>query len=112
MSKTQHTPGPWKAFHKDGMFSHVVHDMKHFESTKKWQKQNGFYNNDFSVQPNGDTSTIHTQNSVEDANLIAAAPELLKALIALTKEAHKNMIGGRGDLIDDARAAIIKAKGE
>ncbi len=51
-------------------------------------------------------------DDVLDANarLIAAAPELLAALEALTAEAHRNMIGGKGHLIDDARAAIAKAK--
>ena len=47
-----------------------------------------------------------------NARLIAAAPDLLEALEALTEEAFVNMSGGRGHLIDDARAAIAKAKGE
>ncbi|MGZ2501794.1 hypothetical protein [Rhizobium leguminosarum] len=47
----------------------------------------------------------------DDARLIAAALELLDALKALTNEAYRNMIGGKGHLIDNARAAIAKAEG-
>ncbi len=46
-----------------------------------------------------------------DAWLIAAAPELLGALKALAAELHKNMVGGKGHLLDDALAAIRKAEG-
>lgn len=50
----------------------------------------------------------------EDADLIAAAPELLEALIELTESA-KEAIDGLGDLadaIDTAKAAIAKALGQ
>ncbi|EMY0637126.1 hypothetical protein AAIC24_002906 [Providencia rettgeri] len=50
----------------------------------------------------------------EDADLIAAAPELLEALIELTESA-KEAIDGLGDLsdaIDTAKAAITKALGQ
>ncbi|MBQ0364978.1 MULTISPECIES: hypothetical protein [Providencia] len=50
----------------------------------------------------------------EDADLIAAAPELLEALIELTESA-KEAIDGLGDLsdaIDTAKAAISKALGQ
>lgn len=49
-----------------------------------------------------------------NANLIAAAPELLEALIELTESA-KEAIDGLGDLsdaIDTAKAAIAKALGQ
>ncbi|HEM6924058.1 TPA: hypothetical protein U2I32_003611 [Providencia rettgeri] len=54
--------------------------------------------------------------SVQEANahLIAAAPELLEALIELTESA-KEAIDGLGDLsnaIDTAKAAIAKALGQ
>ncbi|MBQ0532617.1 hypothetical protein J7S73_21475 [Providencia rettgeri] len=54
--------------------------------------------------------------SVQEANahLIAAAPELLEALIELTESA-KEAIDGLGDLsdaIDTAKAAISKALGQ
>ncbi|HHR6440459.1 hypothetical protein [Providencia sp. PROV079] len=49
-----------------------------------------------------------------DARLLAAAPELLEALIELTESA-KEAIDGLGDLsdaIDTAKAAIAKALGQ
>ncbi len=49
-----------------------------------------------------------------NANIIAAAPELLEALIELTESA-KEAIDGLGDLsdaIDTAKAAIAKALGQ
>ncbi|MEQ4731333.1 hypothetical protein ABN075_04730 [Providencia rettgeri] len=49
-----------------------------------------------------------------NAHLIAAAPELLEALIELTESA-KETIDGLGDLsdaIDTAKAAIAKALGQ
>ncbi|MDL9982859.1 hypothetical protein [Providencia rettgeri] len=57
---------------------------------------------------------ITTQNQKADAHLIAAAPELLEALIELTESA-KEAIDGLGDLsdaIDTAKAAIAKALGQ
>lgn len=58
----------------------------------------------------------HSNNGVAYANahLIAAAPELLEALIELTDSASE-AIGGLGDLsdaIDTAKAAIAKALGQ
>ncbi|WP_272656388.1 MULTISPECIES: hypothetical protein [unclassified Providencia] len=71
------------------------------------------------------TATLEDANDNEIANLglnadhydlllIAAAPELLKALIELTESA-KETIDGLGDLsdaIDTAKAAITKALGQ
>ncbi|MEQ4714643.1 hypothetical protein ABN057_20275 [Providencia alcalifaciens] len=50
----------------------------------------------------------------DNSHLIAAAPELLEALIELTEKA-KEAIDGLGDLsdaIDTAKAAIAKALGQ
>lgn len=60
---------------------------------------------------------MHYENAEEmkaNAHLIAAAPELLEALIELTESA-KQYIDGLGDLsdaIDTAKAAIAKALGQ
>ncbi|EPM5566727.1 hypothetical protein PZS07_21885 [Providencia thailandensis] len=57
---------------------------------------------------------ITTANQKADSHLIAAAPELLEALIELTESA-KEAIDGLGDLsdaIDTAKAAIAKALGQ
>lgn len=45
-----------------------------------------------------------------NARLIAAAPDLLAALKALAEEAHRNMVGGAGHLVDEAFYAIAKAE--
>ena len=50
-----------------------------------------------------------------DANIIAAAPDLLAALIDALKiiDAHRQVSGGYGDITAmNARAAIAKALGE
>ncbi|MEW2738116.1 hypothetical protein ABZ131_02940 [Providencia rettgeri] len=59
-------------------------------------------------------SYVGLTNSTANAHLIAAAPELLEALIELTESA-KEAIDGLGDLadaIDTAKAAIAKALGQ
>lgn len=50
----------------------------------------------------------------EDADLIAAAPELLEALIELTESAKEAIddLGDLSDAIDTAKAAIAKALGQ
>lgn len=48
----------------------------------------------------------------QTASLIAAAPDLLKALEALLAEHEKYCAHGALPSADDARAAIRKAKGE
>lgn len=45
-----------------------------------------------------------------DANLIAAAPDLLEALDELVR--HQEALGRHNVIIDKSRAAIAKARGE
>jgi len=105
----KYTPGPWKAFHSKGLFSHVVHDMKEHKSVKEWSEdQFGRSYSDFEAQPNGDCSTIHTQNSSNDANLISSAPDLYEAL----KECQKLMLKGFRGVSPMAKKAIQKAEGK
>lgn len=49
-----------------------------------------------------------------DGDLIAAAPELLEALIELTESARESIdgLGDLSDAIDTAKAAIAKALGQ
>lgn len=61
-----------------------------------------------------DSVRVGDEKALANAHLIAAAPELLEALIELTESA-KEAIDGLGDLadaIDTAKAAIAKALGQ
>ena len=80
---TKHTPGPWEQM-DDGGPSRFVFTGGH--------------------SPEFPSHCIQAA-TVEDARLIAAAPELLAACIALIKTDDLQ------DAIDKARAAITKATG-
>lgn len=97
----QHTPGPWHYSHRegaDGMYRTEVFSEQHGGiATCDWTPKH---------YGNGVTATYREAN----ARLIAAAPDLLDALIEL------NSVSARGFLYDDparvkARAAIAKATG-
>ncbi len=99
MSNATHTPGPWSLKHVGGSnFAVQQFDIR----------AGGFpvFNKSARAIDGG---LIYV--SPGDASLIAAAPELLEALEALLHEAWNNMSGGAGHILDDARAAIAKAKG-
>ena len=97
----QHTPGPWFHAHRkgnDAMFRTEVFSEQHGGiATCDWTPKHC---------GNGVTATYREAN----ARLIAAAPDLLDALIEL------NSVSARGFLYDDparvkARTAIAKATG-
>ena len=95
--KAAHTPAPW-----------------HF---KKLAMHDGGHVVMFTAQNGQRTHRLDCAGEFKeaDARLIAAAPELLEALIAITNQLervgddrpHKD-----GQFIEDARAAIAKATGE
>ncbi|MFH6895126.1 hypothetical protein ACHCAL_13855 [Providencia huaxiensis] len=91
--KFKHTPAPWK---------YTIRNANEIMTT-------------FHGVTIGDVYLdITTANQKADSHLIAAAPELLEALIELTESA-KEAIDGLGDLsdaIDTAKAAIKKALGQ
>lgn len=62
----------------------------------------------YSEQTGRDVAIVYDGKA--HANMIAAAPELLRTSKALADEAFRNMTGGRQDLIDDVYAAIYKAE--
>ncbi|MBX6952696.1 hypothetical protein EX227_22965 [Providencia rettgeri] len=89
----KHSPAPWK---------HTIRNANEIMTT-------------FHGVTIGDVYLdITTANQKADSHLIAAAQELLEALIELTESA-KEVIDGLGDLsdaIDTAKAAIAKALGQ
>lgn len=104
---SEHTPGPWQ-WTSDG---HPIIDLARFRSP-------GYYNNPELHGPNGEDIitcgeyTVH--NKVEDARLIAAAPELLNALEmaeATIVRLERHAPGSAQGTLDVVRAAIAKAEG-
>ncbi len=98
----KHSPAPW-AVDDNGIF---------FEITR----EDGLRVGDVCSSQHLYDDSKHHGNGVAyaNANLIAAAPELLEALIELTESA-KEAIDGLGDLadaIDTAKATIAKALGQ
>lgn len=88
-------------------------EFKH--SPAPWHLRDGVNENSLLVDDNYSVIFASLDDiKKEDADLIAAAPELLEALIELTESA-KEAIDGLGDLadaIDTAKAAIAKALGQ
>ena len=85
-NKSKHTPGPWKKQVIAGRFYYKIYtDTEHIAETDK----------------------------TENAQLIAAAPELLAALERVL-ECHRLKISldTNAGAVEQARAAIAKAKGE
>ncbi|NIA46061.1 MULTISPECIES: hypothetical protein [Providencia] len=94
------TPAPWLTDRNNCHSGHIatVHGCENNDQVEIW------------------STDWPESESVQEANahLIAAAPELLEALIELTESA-KEAIDGLGDLadaIDTAKAAIAKALGQ
>lgn len=90
---TAHTPGPWE-LHGWGDANYEV-----LAAGATVCNVPGF-----------DDDTVDFGRAEADARLIAAAPELLKALDELVGRVIEN--DGRGDLVDNALAAVAKAKGD
>lgn len=118
--KTTHTPGPWFAECMDeGQSGGYVYnassrleddgraicDMRPSVRLKHADKRRS-------------DSFVYSQEDIANAQLIAAAPDLLAALEALLPFASTvaktpfGAMNGVQDLIDEARAAIANAKGE
>ncbi|ENJ7583121.1 hypothetical protein ACVS1I_002121 [Providencia rettgeri] len=98
--KFKHTPAPWLTDRNNTHTGQIatVHGCENNSWVEIWS-----------------TNWPESESVQEaNANLIAAAPELLEALIELTESA-KEAIDGLGDLsdaIDTAKAAIAKALGQ
>ena len=95
-TETTHTPGPWKMGRTD-LASYTTND-----NTGECERVMYVYRDQ-----GQDRIAIFGDNVVEDARLIAAAPELLAALEAIV--AYDCRLGA--GLLPQARAAIAKARG-
>jgi hypothetical protein len=97
MTTTQHTPGPWNICLESAHRPELVtaHPNK----------------NICSVWSGGSASQIEPEEWRANARLIAAAPEVLEALIILLGDSNKPEHRYQCDRINIARAAIAKAKG-
>ena len=94
------TPGPWLskeiAWQYDG--SHAIVWCDKSKGGEHWRRLDEQCNGRFSAP---------------DARLLAAAPELLDALVALVELGRKDTSNPKYDgYFDTARAAIAKAKGQ
>jgi hypothetical protein len=89
--KTKHTPGPWKAYNQIG--SRIL--------------QSWYVGSDTAAVCRVGDGALSPEETVANARLIAAAPELLAAL-NLIIAAYGNLQSGAIDL---ARSAIAKAEG-
>ena len=89
MNEAKHTPGPWKA--NDARNQDGTRDIYYVGQPVPWKIASGC-------------------STVQNARLIAAAPDLLEALQDLSISASES--GYSGIVLDRARTAIAKAKGE
>lgn len=98
---TQHTTGPWKATHAmgdQGIARHI------------WSATDGVTSHRELVAmiPDVDGDREHIN---ADARLIAAAPEMLAALMAAKSEMHAHSATRNSEALELVRAAIAKATG-
>lgn len=103
--RTEHTPGPWHLVPPDApkswpMIAAKVGERKPLICCLEYSKRGPIYHDD----------------AVANARLIAAAPELLEALIEMVRDFGVDGLGGEFEdgeckVVDKARAAIAKATG-
>jgi hypothetical protein len=97
---TKHTPAPWK-IERSGMYLTI--------QTNSWTMAEVF-------RSDYDSATV-IQTQEANAKLIAAAPDLLEALIAMVAMVERELSLGKNVILDGgsvaykARAAITKATG-
>jgi hypothetical protein len=92
--KTQHTQGPW----------HI--GLRRPDSTKF------IYDAQGGEVADCDTGTNHPAQNIENARLIAAAPDMLNALERFSEAMKRGKYPELQGIACDAFAALAKAKGE
>ena len=98
MTAAKHSPGPWKAdLCLDGWGIHEVQRADGLSIARLAQMQTAFAPDD--------------QEGIANALLIAAAPDLLKALSAMLTHMGMDEDEWNKPTFDQARAAIAKATG-
>lgn len=109
MSESKHTPGPWAFFHDQyGSYLATHHRGRHVVL--------GARNTHLEVNRDGILEKLHDFPEHPDLDLIAAAPEMLRALEAVISECEN--IGNNGDIrvlteiVDLVMQTIAEAKGE
>ena len=99
MSETKFTPGPW-VVKNDDWGIHV-------------QCKDSVSGLSFAVTPICEVEQEEDTGGIDDAHLIAAAPDMYEALEALLSLRHNQCGCGSADcLCDRALAALKKARGE
>lgn len=102
--ETRHTPGPWRVGRTHGA---VVTDVEH----------PGVWSDEENKQGYGGFLVCESVRSQANANLIAAAPDLLAALKKTRTQAYGAIVASGSDpeyaaiAVSDADAAIAKAEG-
>ena len=99
---SKHTPGPWVFEARDG--DHPLNDQDGWGCDGLWAVDGGFI---LGAGPGWDSSYVAPDDA--DARLIAAAPELLEALVDLVAFYPPDSTDAA---VTSARAAIAKATGE
>lgn len=95
MKEFKGTPGPWFAEYSKANNAYEIAPMRPSGKCMDWERE----------------VCITANESAENANLIAAAPELLKVAIGIVA-GWEGKAGITYQYIIDARAAISKALGE
>ena len=116
--KQQHTPGPWEVDEdsswvngpNDEIICEVYCDALQRALCIEFD---GYEEDDYPLPENYEGEELETARRIADAHLIAAAPDLLEALIGINALfSHLSKDCTQYNAVDKARAAIAKATGE
>lgn len=95
--KNEHTPGPW------------INEIWHDGICRIWDKNGQILIAKVPPYTYSDVLSFEEHGNIA---LISSAPDLLEALERIVRVASVELAGKRDDVLDRARDAIAKAKGE